>query len=200
MSRIILTIVTVTFFLLVNTTYFWEGKMEEFGMFTFLGLVVYFFVLFFLLIYQVQLSIKEKHTKRKRTLLILLMMTVLNTTLLYPRGLITFEKFESPSILIAQREGAANCTTTLKLKENKQFVETSVCFGISEITGTYRVVNDTIYFENVSLGRTNEEFYEFAVIKSIPKNDRYVGEIVRFKNRTDTTGITLWVIKNELKK
>ena len=89
---------------------------------------------------------------------------VLTTSFIFPHGLINYGIFESESLLIAQREGAANCMTTLKLKVNNTFVETNVCFGVTETTGKYRLSGDTIYFENVSLGRNKKEFYEFAVI------------------------------------
>ena len=67
--------------------------------------------------------------------------------------------------LIAQREGAADCMTTIKLKENMTYRERNVCFGIMEIKGTYELRNDAIFFGNIVYGINGNEFYEFAVIK-----------------------------------
>lgn len=89
--------------------------------------------------------------------------------------------------------------TTFKLKEKKKFSERSVCFGVAEISGNYRVKNDTIYFEDVELGRHDDNFYQFAVIGpsrySTSKN-----ALVRYKDKSDTVGHELWITKNELFK
>jgi len=103
-------------------------------------------------------------------------------------------------LLIAQREGAANCMTTLKLKEDNTFIERNVCFGVTETKGKYRLSGDTIYFENVSLGRHVKKFYQFAVIVDKEQEGKYSGDLVRYENYSDTTGIPLWISKNELKK
>ncbi len=106
-----------------------------------------------------------------------------------PNGFINFEKFEGSDILIAQREGAANCTTTFKLKENNKFTEQSVCFGTTEIKGDYKIQNDTIFFENVELGRGEDEFYKFAVIRPSKFNkDNKHFDLVRYKDLKDTIG------------
>jgi hypothetical protein len=44
----------------------------------------------------------------------------------------------SPTVLIAQMEGAANCTTTLKLKKDNTFVERVICFGITDFCINYQ--------------------------------------------------------------
>jgi len=82
-----------------------------------------------------------------------------------PFGFIDFDKLEGGDLLIAEREGAANCMTTLKLKDNFTFRETNVCFGVTEIKGNYHLQNDTIYFDNVNIGRHEKGFYKFAVIR-----------------------------------
>lgn len=126
---------------------------------------------------------------------------VLGLTFLYPGGLINFSRLERDSVFIAQREGAANCMTTLKLRDDKTFIERNVCLGVTETTGTYNIKGDTIFFEKVSLGRYKNEYYRFAVIKNREtKSEKYLGDLVRYKDISDTTGIVLWIIKNELTK
>ena len=129
------------------------------------------------------------------------MTVVLALSFSYPGGLINFDNFESDSIIIAQREGAANCMTTLKLRQDSSFTERNVCFGVSETTGTYKIKGDTVFFENVSQGRNKSNFYKFAVIKNQEINTKkHLGELVRYKDCSDTTGLALQVIKNNLTK
>ena len=170
-------------------------------MLTSLLLILSFLVLTVLLFRQIYISIKEKFVDKQRLIVIVILSVTLVLPIFFPGGLINFEKFESESILIAQREGSANCLTTLKLKANKKFNERTVCFGITEITGTYNIKGDTIFFVYDSPSRQENESYKFAIIKnSDPNNKKHKGDLVRFKNNSDTTGIALWIIKNELNK
>lgn len=116
-------------------------------------------------------------------------------------GLIDFDQFEGNNVLVAQREGAANCMTTLKLKDDFTFKEQSICFSVTENNGNYHLQNDTIYFDNVSVGVHEDKFYEFAVIEpsKFDKSGKYF-ELIRYKNLTDTVGHSLWITKNELNK
>ena len=84
--------------------------------------------------------------------------------------------------------------TTLKLKENGDFVERSVCFGVDKTNGNYELKNDTIWFSNVSRGN---EFYKFGVIVAM-ENERE--EIILYHNKNDTIPLSLYVNKNELIK
>ena len=196
-----LIITTIIFFLLVNTTYYWEGKLGIFAMPAFLILFVVFVGLGVSMLRQLYFSCKEKFKDTPRILTIGILTTVLSLAFFKPFGLIDFDKFEGKDLFIAQREGAANCMTTFKLKENNKFTERSVCFGITEIKGNYKIKNDTIYFENVELGRKENEFYTFAVIKpsTFDKDNKHF-DLVRYKDFNDTTGHELWVIKNDLDK
>jgi len=194
-------IATIIFFLLVNTTYYWEGRMGMFAMVTFLLLILYFLVLTGFLLGQTFFAIREKFINRQRLFLIGIMTVLLGLSFLYPGGLLNFSRFERESIFIAQREGVANCMTTLKLRDDMTFIERNVCFGVIETTGIYNIKGDTIFFEKVSLGRHESDFYKFAVIKNREtKSEKYLGDLVRYKDYSDTTGIGLWIIKNELTK
>lgn len=170
-------------------------------MLTFLFLILFFLVLTSFLIGQAFSAIREKLKNRQRLLLIGIMTVILGLSFLYPGGLINFSRLERDSVLIAQREGAANCMTTLKLRDDKSFIERNICFGVTETTGTYNIKGDTIFFEKVSLGRHESDFYKFAVIKNREtKSETYLGDLVRYKDYSDTTGIALWIIKNVLTK
>lgn len=192
---------TIVFFLLLNTTYYWEGKMGLFAMVTFLLLILYFLILMVLFLEQVYFAAKEKFKNIQRLFLIGIMVIVLSLSFLYPNGIIDFSKFENESIFIAQREGAANCMTTLRLRDDNTFHEWNVCFGVTETKGTYHVKGDTIYFERVSHSRQDSKFYKFAIIKYPETNsEKNLGILVRFKDNSDASGTPLWIIKNELIK
>lgn len=194
-------ITTIIFFLLVNTTYYWEGKLGLFAIPAFILLVAVYLGLAIALLRQIYFAVKEKFKQSHRFIFIGLLTTVLLLTYFKPLGIVDFDKFEGTDILVAEREGAANCLTTLKLKDDYTFRERIGCFGISEIKGTYRVANDTIYFDNIELGRQEESFYKFAVIKSTKfDNSKIFGDLIRYKDLTDTVGHFLWITKNDLNK
>jgi len=196
-----LIITTIVFFLLVNTSYYWEGKLELFAFPAFLLLAAVYLGLAIALYLQLYLTFKERFNQKKRFIVIGLLITVLLLSFLKPMGLIDFDKLEGNDVLVAEREGSANCLTTLKLKDNFTFRERIGCFGVTEIKGTFRVVQDTIYFDNVELGRNENEFYKFAVIKPTKSNNsKILGDLKRYKNTSDTIGHELWIIKNELQK
>lgn len=195
-----LIITTIIFFLTVNTTYYWEGKLGLFAFPAFLILVVIYLGLGLALIRQIYFAVKEKFADKTRLINIGLLTIVLTLTFLKPFGLIDFDKIEGDNILIAEREGAANCMTTLKLKDNFTFSERSVCFGVTEIKGNYHLQNDTIYFDNVSLGRHENEFYQFAVVEQSKFNKDGKHFDLKLYKLTDTIGHELRITKNELNK
>ncbi|MDN5215787.1 hypothetical protein QQ020_27160 [Fulvivirgaceae bacterium BMA12] len=116
-------------------------------------------------------------------------------TFLKPNGIISFDQFEGEDLFIAQREGAANCMTTFKLKPNNKFKERSVCFGVSETRGSYKILNDTIFFSE-SAPRGDEEYYKFAILQKSKFRDEIA--LFRYRNRSDTIGHELWIMKNDL--
>ena len=196
-----LLLTTIIFFLTVNTTYYWESKLGLFAFPAYILLAGVYIGLAIALLRQIYLVIKEKFIAKQRFFMIGLLTTVLVLTFLKPFGLIDFDKLEGGDLLIAEREGAANCMTTLKLKDDFTFRERSVCFGVTEIKGSYYLKNDTIYFDNVNLGRHEDGFYKFAVI--LPSkfgNNKIIADLIRYKDLTDTTGHILWITKNELSK
>jgi len=196
-----LIITAIAFFLIINTAYYWQGKLGFLALLVFLILFVVFIVLGILLLKEIYYAIVEKFKDKNRLLKIGIVLSILLLTFFKPFGLIDFEKFEGNDILIAKREGVANCMTTLKLKDNNKFTEKSVCFGMNEIKGNYNFKNDTIFFENVSLNLEDDEFYKFAIIKpSKLFGDSKHLALVRFKSIKDTIGSELFIEKNELIK
>lgn len=129
-----------------------------------------------------------------------LLLIVLILTFIKPFGIIDFEKFESKNILIAEREGVAGCSMTLKLKENKKFTAKSVCFGMTETIGQYEIKKDTIFFYDIKLGRGEDQFYKFAVLRPSKKfNNSKSFTLLCFKSKNDRIGQGLKVKHNGLK-
>jgi len=197
MKRKGLLIATIFFFLIVNTSHFWESKIGIFLMLALPIIIAYFFVLLVLLLIQFYLVVVENLIDKQRIILIVVMIIVLITSRLSPNGVI-FSAFESKDLLIAQYRGVASSTTTLKFKANHKFVERRIFFGIQDIFGEYIIKGDTIFFKNVSQEKNEEKFYEFAIIKRNDSNSNYLGEVIKYKNRTDTIGWGFDIIKNEL--
>ncbi|MEX6690090.1 hypothetical protein QTN47_21455 [Danxiaibacter flavus] len=196
-----LIIIIVVFFLLLNTSYYWEGKLGLFAFPFFLLLAMAYLWLSIALLRQIYLTIKEKFKQRERFIVIGLLTTVLLLTFYKPSGLVDFDKLEGDDLLVAERTGSANCLTTLKLKDDFSFRERIGCFGVTEIEGTFRVIKDTIYFSNIQPGRYEDNFYKFAVIRpSSFDNPKILGELIRYKDITDTIGHELWITKNELQR
>jgi len=196
-KRLIIT--TIIFFLLVNTAYYWEGKLGLFAFPAFTLLAIVYAGLAIVLFRQIYFLIKEKFSVRQRLFRAGLLTIVLALVFYKPFGLIDFDKLEGADLLIAEREGSANCRTTFKLKVNNKFTEKTICFGITEIKGDYKLENDTIFFENVVAGRGENEVCKFAVIRpSIFNKDGKHFDLIRFKDLNDTTGYELWITKNDL--
>lgn len=194
-----LIITAIIFFLIINTAYYWQGKLGFLALLVFLILFVSFIVLGILLLKEMYYALSEKFIDKNRLLKIGILLPILTLTFFAPHGLINFEKFEGDDILIAKRKGAGNCITTFKLKNNYKFIEKSVCFGINEIKGNYYFKNDTIFFKILKLNLEDKSFYKFAVIKpsNIYKDDKNF-VLVRFRSSKDTIGNVLFIEKNEI--
>lgn len=133
--------------------------------------------------------------------LIGLMTCVLALAVFFPHGIVNFEKLESNIVFIAEREGAANCMITLKLRENKTFKSREVCFGIDETTGAYEIKGDTVFFKSNSWGTKENIFYEFGVLDPAKSaKERYPDRLTLFRDKSDTKGLHLRIIKNNLAK
>lgn len=193
-----LTISTLLYFLIINTSYFWEGTLEIFTIPVFLFLFIIYLVFTFLLFKNSYLVLKESFKNPNRLLLVVLLILTLTTTFLKPFGLIDFERFESKDILIAQREGVANSTMTLKLEENNTYTTKEVCFGITKTRGNYKIIGDTIYFENSNTYRAERKFYNYAVLKTKKVKNKTYFELECFSHKQDTIGHPLKIIKNKL--
>ena len=157
---------------------------------------VVFLVLAIGCLVQIFKGFKEKFANRNRNWNIVIPLIGLILVAVKPNGIFNFDQIEGDDILLAHREGAANCMTTFKLKSNNKFKEQTACFGTQEVSGYYKIKNDTILFSEVRISRGSEEYYEFGILKKDESGDNNV--LVRYKNLKDTIGHELWITKNEL--
>ena len=193
-----LIIITIIFSLTISTSYYWEGKLGLLAFPAFIFLVVVYLGLVIALIRQTYLAVKEKLSNKSRLITIGFLALVLTITFIKPFGIIDLNKLEGENQLTAQREGAANCTTTFKLKDNFTFKERNVCFGVSEVKGTYRISNDTIYFETVTRGKQEDIKYEFGVIEELERYTENKYALKLFVNKNDTIGFRYFIGRNDL--
>jgi len=191
---------TIAFFLIINTSHFWEGKIGLAGMVVALILFGTFFIFGISLLYQIGKSIQERFANKERLVLVGIMSFVLMATYLKPKGLIDFDKLEGKDLLFAGRGGVANCLRVLKLKENQNFVHKSYCFGVKETRGIYEVKGDTIFFTNKK-GQIIDDYCEFGVIQ--PKDTAHMNslqEILFYSSGEELKSTFLFITKNELGK
>jgi len=184
---------SLVFFIIINTRYFWEEIDQLWGLLLMIVLYISFFIFGIALIFHIFKSFSEKFKSKSRVFLIFVLSSVIGLTLYKPYGLIDFDKLKGEDILFAQREGAINCTETLKLKNGGNFVLRSVCFGIKSTNGKFELKNDTIWFFKTI---TEKDFYQFGIIKELKNNTQQVN---LYYNKKDTIPLNLIVYKNDLK-
>jgi amino acid transporter len=187
-----LLIITVIFFLLVQSRYYLEDLFTT-DRFPFMEMVSVFvlFLVFIILVmsflFQVEKAFKEKFNNRSRLYLITFMLFALGVTVWRPFGLVDFEKFEGKDVFVANAEGAANCNSILKLKDNK-------------IKGTYSITGDTIKF----VGFDRKEHHpklRFAIVRPTKfLNSKVKSDVLMHFDDNDTAKRPLLVTMNKIIK
>jgi len=191
----------VLFFLLVNSSYFWADDLGMYSIPVTIGMIILFLVLFVFLLKHCYFLIKEKFSDKRRLITVCLLTVLLSAIALKPGGMINFDGLAGNDLLIAQREGAANCLSTFKLKSRNNFTFRQFCFGSFETNGKYALTNDTIFFKNVKPSRADSSFYEYAVIKAGTfNNGKIIGDLYLYKNTGDTSPYLLSITLNDLPK
>lgn len=192
-------IATTIFFLIINTSYFWEGKLGGWAFPVFTVLFIFYVILAAMLLRQLIVSFKEKFTDRQRVTVSVSLLLILLLVCFKPSGIIDFDKLAGKDVLIAEREGAANCKTLLKLKDNYTFIEKSVCFSVTEVKGSYEIRGDTVFFKNVSLDRYTDSFYQYAIVRPTGYEVKAIGSLMLYRDKADKKGQELWIVRNDLK-
>lgn len=190
----------ISFFLFINTSYFWSKEVGKWLIPFSLLLIIGYLSLLVIFFIQIVKAGKEKFKNRKRIYVIIGIAILLVLTVNYPKGIIDFDKLEGKDLLIATHKGGGSCSSTLKLKSTHLFKFTSVCYGIKEIRGSYRLNKDTVFFEPAN----NNAMYEYGIISLHDKysyNHLYpdaIGSIQLHTNRTDSITCELYILTNNL--
>lgn len=201
-NKKLLVIFLILFFLVVNTSDFWEKEVGILIIPILLILGVLYVVFLIRFLFEFYYAIKERLKNKPRLYLLTLLLIVLITIPLFPRGIVNFDKLEGEDLLVAYSEGAANCTTTLKIKNNNKFKIVSVCFGVEERKGTYQLKGDTIYFHHKN---QENKVFEYGVLHisdttMVYRNKDVIGKVKLYKTLSDIRGSDLYITKNNLVK
>jgi len=163
-------------------------------------LIITIVVLVLIGIYQAYQYLSEEQKINFRLINISLIAIISILTYFKPLGLIDFKKFEGENILYAMREGVANCTTSIRLKEGNRFKKTSICFGIDHFWGDYEIVNDTIKFYYDRTSEENEQ-NDFAIMQVSGENsDKRLGVIHYHSEDIRKEGIPLMIKELKIEK
>ena len=114
-------------------------------------------------------------------------------------GMINWEKYEGQNLLVADREGTANCRTIIKLKENNKFKYISRCFGVDFYFGTYKIRKDTLYLElDKNVGYMDKSSYA-VLLKSKNDTTKY-RQMILHKNYKDKRSLSFSIRELKMNK
>ena len=169
-------ILTIVFLALISTSDLWSSNLGIFAMLSLLALGILFVVLFVMLGYHMFQAIRERFINRQRIYLIVIITFTLALSAYEPRGLINYNLLNGEPVLYANRKGAGSSSSNLYLYENGKFRSLYICFGISSVTGEYKIIGDSIVFTS-----SNDNFYKYAIYN---REEQYL----QFKkSESDTT-------------
>lgn len=128
-----------------------------------------------------------------------MVVVVLGLSVICPRGLVDFSRFEADDVLTARLEGVANCTRILQLKADRRFVERRVCFTVEEYPGTYEIAGDTITFayERDPSGKRRQAY---GFLRPGPKPQSFVGgQLLLYEDQHPRHAFTFLITHNAMK-
>lgn len=140
-------IVAVILLTVVNTSFLWEQLPSGWDFLLTLLLACIWLLLVFLFFWKFIVFIQSKKTDQRKIGTLIIILFVILFCFFFPLGIIKSSDFDPDPYLIASREGAANCTTTIILGTDSTFIERSVCFGVERKTGTFTINRDTVFLK-----------------------------------------------------
>lgn len=199
-----LLLTTTIFLLILSTSYYWEGKLGILTIPVFIFLVIIYLVLGVMIIVQLYHLIREKFTIKTRLLNFSILLVVLTLTFSKPYVflknlfLMEYVDIENDNVLVAARLSETKKNKTFILDNNFTFKEKNAIYSLSEMKGTYKITNDTIYFENVRKGKQEDIQYEFGVIEELKFYTEHKYGLKLYRNKADTIGFQYSVLRNDL--
>ena len=163
-----------------------------------IGLSLWFIILGIALYQIVKLALESP--KYYQRLVFAGVIIILNfLSLAEPMGLIDWEKYESENLLVADREGTANCRTILKIKADNKFKYISRCFGVDFHLGTYKFKNDTLHFQlKRDLGYMDKSSY--ATLVKSQKDSTTFNRLILHENYESKRKLSYRIMEIEIEK
>lgn len=182
-------------FIAINTSFLWERLPSGWDflltmIFAFIGLI-----LIFVFILKLGGLIIDKFKNRNNNLSVIIIGSVLAFCFFLPLGFVRSTDLDPDYYLIASREGAANCQTTIILGIDSTFIERSICFGVDRKAGIYEIRNDSVIlsFNDVS-NFGSKEAIGIIELKEVGKDGNY-GLFNYFKTISDEQPMDLIITK-----
>jgi hypothetical protein len=188
----------ILFFLLLNTSLLWEKLPGFWDMGITAVLIIAFLSLMVVLLVQIVLIIIGRFKNKEKNISTAVLASVLLLSILFPYGIVDSAIFEEPNLIYAQYEGVANCTETLKIKQSGRFKHSSICFGVDEYEGAYKIIGDTIKLQYESKAPLQSKL-AYGIIKLdsiVSEND--IGTIMYYRDLRDEKPIPLTIAQYDL--
>ncbi|MCJ8208894.1 hypothetical protein MUY27_04185 [Mucilaginibacter sp. RS28] len=192
-----LLITAIILFLITNTSYYWESWCGIFLIPLTLILIIVFLVLVVKVVFRLFSVLKGGLSRSQEMTHLIVSILLLTICVVKPAGIINFESMEGEDVLVASREGVANCFSTLKLKKDGCFYFKSICFGVEKAAGNYAVKGDTVMFKWPG-NRGMYFIYGILDPDSAINGTKNSTHFLLYKTRKDTTPYMLLVVKNKL--
>ena len=191
-------IASIFFFLLLKTSFLWEKLPGLWDMGIMAVLITGFFILKVVLLVQLVLVIKYKFRNKEKNINTLVLAVVLLTSFLFPYGVGEVITSEEPNVIFAQYEGVANCTETLKIRKNRKFIHTSICFGVDEYKGTCLIVGDTIKLQYEDEAPFFSKLAHGIIKLDSTNSETDKGLLLYYRNLNDKKPIPLMIAQYDL--
>ncbi len=107
-------------------------------------------------------------------------------------------KINGTRIFNAYYEGSANCTSSLILRKKQRFTYRSICFGITEANGNYKIINDTISLRYDNEPNTKYNLIYAVIERKKNKLDKSSEKLLGFR-KNDTRALMMTITQNDLK-
>ena len=185
------------FLILLIVSYFIEQSPSIWTLVINIVLPFYFLALCCSLLWHCRILWKDRFRNATKNWLLLFTISVITFTTACFFGMIRLDRIYGKDILVAGREGAANCFTTFKLKNTQNFTTESFCFGREWNRGRYFISGDTIHFAGTSQQANG---YLFGLIEMQSKTFPGRDLLWLFRSRDDKDPYFLFISMNELPK
>ncbi len=147
------------FFLYENTSAYWLYKTGEWIDLILLAYVITFLCVIGFTIYNILKCFQAKLRDKYRNIVAVLMMAVLAMSFLLPGGLMSKRILYKGDLFVAYYDGVAGNNGWLVLYGNDRY---EYSYGNMQLTGNYKVKNDTIFFDSPRRDGTYE--YDYATL------------------------------------